>query len=369
MFNKNNHLNSDATIAVAMSGGIDSSVAAALLVEKGYKVIGLTMRLWFDPEVEGLSAQNCCSFEAVNDAKKVADKLGIPHYAINLKDIFKKEVVDYFIEEYASGRTPNPCVPCNRKIKFGAFLDSAIKVGADYLATGHYVRSAWDPTFKRYYLKKGHDLQKDQSYTLYRLTQKQLSYSCFPLGAYHKAQVRQKAKEMGFQIANKAESQEVCFIPNNDYRDFMIRQKGKFIPGPIKDTSGRELGIHKGLPFYTVGQRRGLGLTSNEPLYVVEIKPQENVLVVGTKEEIYSRELIAHQLNYMKIPPPLKAVSIKARIRYRAPEVPALLHPIDRQGRAKVEFSEPQAAVTPGQSIVFYQDEDVLGGGIILSAV
>jgi len=364
MFQKNNSRD-NTTVAVAMSGGVDSSVVAALLLEKGFRVIGLTMRLWVDVKTQQIPESNFCDMEAVNDSLKVAETLGIPHYTLNLKDVFKEQVVDYFVEEYLAGRTPNPCVVCNREIKFGVLLRSALEKGAHYLATGHYVRSAWDANYRRYFLKKGLDSQKDQSYTLYSLNQFQLSCSCFPLGELSKDTVRSKAKNMGLDLTNKPESQEVCFIPDNNYRDFLWRQKGDFISGPIKDTSGKKLGNHQGLPFYTVGQRRGLGLTGKEPFYVIRIDPKENALIVGPKDELYSRKLLAHCLNFMKLPILTEALSVKVRIRYRAPDVPALLHPLDHNGVAKIEFLEPQAAVTPGQSVVFYQGDDLLGGGII----
>jgi len=355
------------SVAVAMSGGVDSSLTAALLVEKGCRVAGLTMRLWFDPAAENVPGRSCCSLEAVNDARKIADQLDIPHYVINLKDEFKREVVDYFVGEYMEGRTPNPCVICNRRIKFGEFLDKALAVGAEFLATGHYVRSGWDPETNRYYLKKGKDPQKDQSYMMFNLTQEQLSRSMFPLGEYRKEQVRRMAESMNLPVAGKEESQEVCFIPEGDYRGFLQRQQGgeNIAQGPIVDTSGKELGVHSGLPFYTIGQRRGLGLTSRYPLYVVDIHPSTNTLVVGAKEETFAREFWVCDTNFVSVPFPRNELSANVRIRYRSPEIPAMIYPLDGEEMLKVELKAPQSAITPGQAAVFYRNDLVLGGGVI----
>jgi len=356
-------------IAVAMSGGVDSSVAASLLLERGYEVIGLTMRLWQDSRFEEKAeqmGQGCCSWQDINDARRVAEKLDIAHYPVNFKEKFRREVVDYFIAEYSCGRTPNPCIVCNQKIKFGSLLQKSFELGAVGLATGHYVRSGWDSSRKCYYLQKGLDSGKDQSYMLYHLTQNQLSYSFFPLGELKKKQVRQKASELELPVAAKDESQEVCFIPGNDYREFLRHQLGEFEPGPILDTQGHKLGEHHGLPFYTIGQRRGLGITAAEPLYVVEIRPADNAIIVGRKEETYASGLLATSLNFICEKEPENPIPVKARIRYQADEVPALLYPPHPNGKACLEFETPQQAVTPGQAVAFYLDEsELFGGGII----
>lgn len=357
-------------IAMAMSGGVDSSVAAAILQEKGYEVIGMTMRLWYDPRFEDIPGQGCCSLKDVNDARRVADRLGIAHYAVDVKEAFKEEVVNNFIEEYRCGRTPNPCIVCNRKIKFGVLLRKALSVGAEKLATGHYIRTGWNASRRRYYLKKGVDRQKDQSYMLYNMTQEHLSRSLFPLGEMEKGEVREKARKLDLAVAEKSESQEVCFIPDNDYRSFLQSQVGDFPAGPIVDTAGRQLGKHRGLPNYTIGQRKGLGITAPDPLYVVDIRPGDNTLVVGRRAEINAPGLTAAHLNFIATEKPEEPLKVMARIRYRAPEVPALLHPPGENGTARLEFDTPQPAVTPGQAVVFYLDgEEVLGGGTITAQI
>lgn len=356
-------------IAVAMSGGVDSSVAAAVLNEKGYDVIGLTMRLWFDPRFEETPEQSCCSVREVDDARRVADQLDIPHYTVNMKDVFREKVVDYFTEEYCQGRTPNPCVVCNRHIKFGVLLDKALSLGAVKLATGHYIRTGRDPARDRYFLKKGIDAGKDQSYMLYNLTQEQLSKTLFPLGELEKGEVREKAREKGLPVAEKSESQEVCFIPGNDYREFLRSQKCVFTPGPIVNTQGERLGEHSGLPFYTIGQRKGLGITSKEPLFVTDIRTPDNTLVVGGREEVFARGLIASGLNFIASDQPEEPVRVMARIRYRSTEAPSLLYPPDENGDARLVFDTPQSAVSPGQAAVFYLGEEVLGGGTITARI
>lgn len=358
---------SQRNVAVAMSGGVDSSVAAALLLEQGCRVIGLTMRLWFDPEAEeDPAARSCCSLEAVDDARGVAGRLGIPYYVINLKEQFKSEVVDYFTAEYIRGRTPNPCVICNRRIKFGLLLQKAMDIGCEYLATGHYVRSQRDPRTGRTLLKKGLDKDKDQSYMLYNLTQEQLKRTLFPLGGLKKDEVRAKARHLNLPVAEKQESQDVCFIPGGDYRSFLREQAGEFPPGPIVDTSGRRLGEHGGLPYYTIGQRRHLGISAAEPLYVVEIRTVDNTLVVGRREEAYVKSLLVSDLNLISVEKLEDMMKVEARIRYRAGESPAVLHPPDQRGTAYLEFAVSQSAVTPGQAAVFYNGENVIGGGTIL---
>jgi tRNA-uridine 2-sulfurtransferase len=357
---------------VAMSGGVDSSVAAALLLKEGYDVIGVTLRLWVDRLAEkraGEEAKGCCSYDAVADARNVAASLGIPHYVFDMKEEFFQKVVCNFTEEYLRGRTPNPCIECNRSIKFSALRRKADGLGIGLLATGHYVRIDYNGNSGGYRLLKGVDSRKDQSYMLYILGQKDLASTLFPLGDKSKQQVRDLAAALGLKVAAKAESQEICFIPDNDYRSFMERTCPETTrPGDIVSAGGRTLGRHQGIAFYTVGQRKGLGLTTPEPYYVVEIDPGRNRIIVGTKEETSGSGLIAGSLNYISGAPPEKPSAVEVKIRYKAPAVPALLYP-PRGDFARVIFDEEQKAVTPGQSAVFYCGEEVLGGGIIESAV
>ena len=349
-------------VVVAMSGGVDSSMAAALLVEQGYEVIGVMMRLWAE-KGQGGSTNRCCSIEAIEDARRVCSALGIPFYLVNYEREFKAEVVDPFIAEYARGRTPNPCLACNRRIKFDLLLRRALDMGARYLATGHYakVRRANG----HYQLLKGRDREKDQSYVLYMLGQEELRHLLLPLGDYTKEQVRAMARERGLPVAEKVESQDLCFLTDNDYRRFLqVHAPEAIRPGPIFDTSGRIIGEHKGLPFYTIGQREGMGIAAPEALYVMEIDVTRNALVVGTKAELGRRELIATEVNYVSGRVPQEPLEITAKIRYKAIESEALLAPLD-DGRARVTFARPQRDITPGQGVVFYQGEVVLGGGII----
>jgi tRNA-specific 2-thiouridylase len=335
-----------------MSGGIDSSVAAARLKEEGHEVTGVTMRL---NDGDGLNAAA---------AGRAAQRLGIPHQVVDLRDVFAREVIAHFCREYGEGRTPNPCVRCNRYIKFGALLEKAREAGADYIATGHHARIEKDDNNGRYRLKKGADRQKDQSYFLYALTQEQLGQALFPVGGLTKERVREIAGELGLPAGNRPESQEICFIPGDDYPDFIKDHLPETAhPGPIIDTDGNILGEHPGIAFYTVGQRRGLGIASPEPLYVTAIDPERNAIIAGAKEKTYRRELTAHDLNWLtnRRERPFKA---RARIRYRNPEAAAEVTPLDN-GRVHVEFARPQMAITPGQAVVFYDGDSVIGGGTI----
>ena len=348
-----------------MSGGVDSSTTAALLVERGYDVIGVMMRLWAE-EGQGGSTNRCCSPEAVEDARRVCDALDIPFHLINYEREFKREVVDLFIAEYARGRTPNPCLACNRRIKFDLLLRRALAMDAQYLATGHYARVR--QVNGGYQLLKGCDEGKDQSYALYMLGQQELQHLLLPLGDYTKQQVRAMARQRGLPVAEKAESQDLCFLVDNDYRRFLQAQAPESIrPGPILDTAGRTIGRHKGLPFYTIGQREGLGIAAAEALYVMRIDVAGNALVVGAKSELGQRELVAAEVNYVSGQTPQKPLEITAKIRYRAVEAEALLIPFEpfEDGRARVTFAQPQRDITPGQGVVFYQGEVVVGGGII----
>lgn len=384
-----------ARIVVAMSGGVDSSVAAALLKEQGHEVIGIMLRLWSEPGViedDGLEkvVQNkCCSLEAVDDARRVARKLDIPFYLVNVEQEFKENVVDLFYQEYVAGRTPNPCLTCNRHIRFTLLLNRALALDADYMATGHYVRVDDHPLTGKRRLRRGLDPEKDQSYVLHVLNQQQLAHACFPLGEYTKPQVRALAAERGLSVASKPESQEICFVAQNDYRGFIDRYAdtlederapalagvtggtNRMIqiprPGPIYNQEGTTLGRHRGLAYYTVGQRKGLGLTSLEPLHVLCIDAERNALVVGPAEALLRATCIVSKMHYISGEAPVEPFSAQVRIRYKAPEQEAVVTPLDAEN-VQVTFSRPQRAITPGQAAVFYGGEDgdeVLCGGII----
>lgn len=352
-------------VVVAMSGGVDSSVTAALLVEKGYEVIGATMQIW-DPAVTVVNGEHvgCCSLAAVEDARRVAGILGIPHYVLNLRQPFEEKVVAYFCREYLSGRTPNPCIACNRYIKFETFLQKALALEADFIATGHYARLAYDPGRGRYLLKRAKDKAKDQTYVLYTLTQTQAARLLLPLGEYTKEEVRRIAAQKKLPVAEKAESQEVCFITGR-YPDFIREKTGAvFAPGPFLDLQGRVVGRHKGIPYYTIGQRRGLGLAMGERVYVVAIDPRRNAVVVGPEEALLAEELIAEDNNFIYLEKLAEPVEVQAKIRYKAPAAPAVIAPL-AGGRVRVRFREPQRAITPGQAVVYYRGDYVVGGGII----
>lgn len=344
-------------VVVAMSGGVDSSVAAALLVEQGYDVVGVMMRLWAENE------NKCCAPEAVNDARRVAAQLDIPFYLVNYEAEFRTCVVDYFIREYSRGRTPNPCLACNRHIRFGRLLRHAQALDAGFLATGHYAQI--DKREGQFGLRMGADAQKDQSYVLYMLGQKELQQVLFPVGAYTKPQVREMARQRGLPVASKDESMEICFVTDDDYRRFLREHAPEAVrPGPILDTAGQEIGRHKGLPFYTVGQRRGLGIAAPEALYVIRLDMDHNALVVGPARELGQQALVAREVSYVSGSLPDKPVRVQAKIRYKAALADALWIPLE-QDKAQVEFDAPLRDITPGQAIVAYLGDTVLGGGII----
>ncbi|MFC2059360.1 tRNA 2-thiouridine(34) synthase MnmA [Chloroflexota bacterium] len=348
-------------VVVAMSGGVDSSVAAALLKREGYEVIGAAMRLWTeDDELLPSSHRRCCSIEEIDDARRVCQILDIPFYALNFEPQFREYVVDPFCQEYLRGRTPNPCLNCNDKIKFNLLLNKALELGADYLATGHYARI--ELMNGSYRLLKAIDCDKDQSYALYTLGQKELEHILFPLGNYRKSEARQIAQEMRLPVWSKEESQEICFVTSGDYRSFLAK-RGLLEPGEIVNSEDKVLGNHPGLGFYTVGQRRGLGLASQVPLYALSLDTTHNRLVVGTEEELFKRELSATELRFVCGEPPREPISITAKIRYKSPEAKAVLHA--NGNRARIEFEEPQRAITPGQAVVFYSGDTVVGGGTI----
>lgn len=349
-------------VVVAMSGGVDSSVAALLLAEAGYEVIGMMLRLWSEPAENGLS-NRCCTPQSVDDARRVASLLNIPFYIVNAEDEFKLTVVDYFVDEYARGRTPNPCVVCNRRVRFKLLLERARTLGAGHLATGHYARVSTEGG--RCHLLKGVDPNKDQSYVLHVLGQQQLAHVLFPLGELTKPQVRALARARGLPIADKAESQDICFLAGDDYPAFVAANaRVPVLPGPICDESGQVLGQHRGLAYYTVGQRHGLGLATGMPVYVTRIDAEHNTIVVGAIEGLLHRQLTVSNVTYVADEVPSAPFQCQVRLRYKAREAQALVTPL-HGGAASVDFDEPQRPVSPGQAAVFYCADEVLGGGII----
>ena len=353
-------------VVVGMSGGVDSSVAAYLLKQQGYEVIGVTMQIWQDAEriVEEENG-GCCGLSAVEDARRVAAQLEIPYYVMNFKDSFQKNVVDYFVEEYLNGRTPNPCIACNRYVKWESLLQRSLSIGADYIATGHYARIVKLPN-GRYTLRRSATLAKDQTYALYNLTQEQLQRTLMPVGEYSKEEIRKIAEDIQLQVANKPDSQDICFVPDGDYAGFIEKTAGKQVQkGNFVTVDGTVLGEHKGIIHYTVGQRKGLGLALGYPAVVLEIRPETNEVVIGTHEESMAKSLRAGNLNFMSIEDLAEPQRVFTKIRYNHRGVWAT---IEKTGEDEIlcTFEEPQRAVTPGQAVVFYDGEYVLGGGTIL---
>jgi len=356
-------------VVVAMSGGVDSSVAAVLLKEQGYRVVGVTLNLL--PRTDLVTAdtrQNaCCSLEAVEDARRVADRIGIPHYTLNFREIFEQAVVSDFLQEYLRGRTPNPCIRCNKHVKFGALLSVARSLGARFLATGHYARIS-QALSGRYVLSRAVDRSKDQSYALYSLTQEQLAHTLFPLGGLEKSDTRRIALEIGLVTAGKPDSQEICFVPDGDYAGFIRDRDSRAVhPGPILDEDGRRIGTHPGVAFFTVGQRKGLGVATGRPMYVLRIEAERNAIVVGEREGLYSGGLLAEDVTWVSMEATSEPFRVAVQIRYRAPEVPATARLMDG-GLLSVSFDEPQRAVSPGQAVVLYKGDDVVAGGTIVES-
>jgi len=350
-------------VVIGMSGGVDSSVAAYLLKEKGYEVIGIMMKLSPDnPDYEE-NEGGCCSISAANDARRVADVLDIPFYVMNFKDVFKENVIDNFIDEYMEGRTPNPCIVCNKTIKFEEFLRKAKALGADYIATGHYAKI--EKCDDRYVLKKSEDDRKDQTYALYTLNQEQLRHTLMPCGDYSKPEIRIIAERIGLQVFKKKDSQEICFIPDNDHGNYIKKYSGrKIIPGNFVNKHGDVMGTHKGIVYYTIGQRKGLGIAVGKPVFVNDINPLTNQIVLGDEEDIFKTGLVAKDLNFILFDSLQSNLRVSAKIRYSAKPQLATLIPLENN-RVKVVFDEKQRAITKGQSVVFYLENLVVGGGII----
>lgn len=356
-------------IAVAMSGGVDSSLAAALLKKDGYEVIGVTFRMWPKEECGASIGRTCCNLESVTRARAVAGDLGIPYYVFDFSEEFKKKVIDYFCDEYLQGRTPNPCVICNEKIKFGLLYEKALALDAGLIATGHYARLDYNRRTGRFVLKVGKGLDRDQTYFLFSLSQDQLKHTLFPLADYTKEKTRILAKKFKLATSNTASSQDICFIQDLDYAEYIKKKTGVEIKaGQIVDQIGKVLGRHKGIPFYTIGQRRGLGIAYKEPLYVTGIDRLHNKIIVGTKKDVLRKGLIAHRLNWISIDCLDKPLRVKAKIRYNHKEQPALITPVGPD-EVRVDFDLPQEAPTPGQAAVFYDRSTVVGGGWIKEVI
>ncbi|MFQ6071014.1 MAG: tRNA 2-thiouridine(34) synthase MnmA [Candidatus Aminicenantales bacterium] len=354
-------------VVVAMSGGVDSSVTAAFLKDRGYDVVGITMNLYSLPPhfCKAEKVPSCCGWGAAEDAQHVASILNIPHYVADLRKPFEERVIDNFCREYARGRTPNPCIRCNQFIKFDLLLRKAEKLGADFVATGHHARVEFDHSRGKYLLKKGKDSAKDQSYFLYPLSQEKLARILMPVGDYTKKQVREIAGEKSLPVAHRPESQEICFVPDRDYSRFLKgRIPDAFRPGPILDEKKNVLGKHKGIAHFTVGQRRGIGISAPHPLFVLSIEEKENSIVVGTDDRLYKKTLVASDVVFISGEVPARPLEVTAKIRYLHRGARAHLIPLNSDSFL-VEFDEPQRAITPGQAVVFYDDDVVLGGGTI----
>lgn len=348
-------------VVVAMSGGVDSAVAAGLLARQDYDVVGITMRLWtLDDDRAPRHKKRCCSVEDTDDARHAADAIGIPHYVMNMEREFQERVIDYFVAEYGRGRTPNPCLACNEHVKFRALLERAMALDADFLATGHYARihRAGD----RYHLRRAVDPQKDQSYVLYTLGQAELARTLFPVGDYAKPEIRGLAREMRLELAEKPDSADICFVPDGDYKAF-VRERLPQAAGVVRDVTGTVVGTHGGIAGFTVGQRRGLGVATGERRFVTAIDPALNVVTIGPEDQLYSRTCVVDHVNWIT-PAPSTSIGVDVKVRYRSQPASASVTPLPGN-RAHIVFERPQRAITPGQAAAFYDGDDVLGGGVI----
>lgn len=366
------------TVVLGMSGGVDSSVCAALLVEQGYSVIGITIKTFNYDDVGGTieGDKSCCSLDGINDARMIAAKLGFPHYVMDFSEVFGAQVIDNFIDEYMHGRTPNPCVICNRKIKWEELLRKGKQLGADYVAMGHYAGLRLDETTQRYVISRGKDEKKDQSYMLWNVTQESLDHTLFPLAGYTKEEVRTLAVKYGLRTAAKGESFEICFITDNNYERFLkhkLPHLEKEMAGGAINLNGEKIGEHNGFPFYTVGKRKGLGIAHPDPLYVTSIDYKQNVINVGYENDLLHSQLYASQLNLIKYADLKQGKRLTVKIRYKDTDETAVVTQLDGtgngDGKVKIEFEKPKRAITPGQSVVFYEGDDLVGGAIIDEAL
>lgn len=353
-------------VVVGMSGGVDSSVCAYLLKEQGYDVIGVTMQIWQDDDTCDIRDDGaCCGLSAVNDARRVAEQIGIPYYVMNFKKEFKENVMDYFTDEYLHGRTPNPCIACNRYVKWEALLKRSLDIGAEYIATGHYSRVEQLPN-GRYSIKKSVTDMKDQTYALYNLTQEQLKHTLMPVGEYTKDEIREIANKIGLNVASKPDSQDICFVPDNDYAGFLENTANvKVSKGNFVTKDGKILGEHKGIIHYTIGQRKGLNLSMGHPVFVTEIRPDTNEVVIGESEDLFTRRIVVNNFNFMSVADIDGEVRLVGKIRYSHKGAPCVVKKLDN-GLVECMFDEPQRAPTPGQALVLYDGDYVFGGGTIM---
>lgn len=355
-------------VVVGMSGGVDSSVAAYILKQEGYDVIGVTMQIWQDEDACAVQDHGgCCGVSAVEDARRVAEVIGIPYYVLNFKKVFREKVMDYFVREYLSGRTPNPCIACNRYVKWQSLLEKSLALGAKYIATGHYatVEHLNNGRYSLHVAAGTEETTKDQTYALYNLTQEQLSHTLMPIGRYTKDVTRRIASKAGLPVAHKPDSEEICFVPDNDYVSFIERDTGrKFTPGNFVDEEGHILGKHRGIACYTIGQRKHLGIALGHPVFVKEIRPKTNEIVLADNDALFQKKLTVHDLNFMSVPDIEHEERVLAKIRYNHRAAPAIIKKTGEDSLVCI-FDEPQRAITPGQSAVFYRDGLILGGGTI----